>query len=101
MKLEFKYGGIEYSANSILEFTKEGMSDFWSEPFFHFYPDVDRAYYKSLNDVQRKAFLVAYFTAFEAKNRELLQEKRKPTMPIGANTHRRSYRLWKMPLKST
>lgn len=75
MKLEFKYGGVEYSAGSILEFTKEEMSDFWSEPFFHFYPDVDRAFYKSLNDGQRKVFLVAYFTAFEAKNRELLQEK--------------------------
>ena len=42
MKLRFEFGGAKYSAAGIFEFTKTSMTDFWREPFFHFYPDVDR-----------------------------------------------------------
>ena len=45
MKLRFEFGGAKYSAAGIFEFTKTSMTDFWREPFFHFYPDVDRKKY--------------------------------------------------------
>jgi len=75
MKCQFKYGGVEYSVDIILEFTKEGLPDFWSEPFFYFYPDIDKVYYKSLNNAERRKFLVEYFTEFEARNIDLLNDK--------------------------
>ena len=48
MKLKFEFGGTEYSAASVLEFTKAEQTDFWREPFFYFYPDVDKGLYNKL-----------------------------------------------------
>lgn len=75
MKCEFKYGGVAYSADVILEFTKEGLPDFWSEPFFYFYPDIDKACYRGLGNAERRDFLVKYFTDFEARNMDMLNDK--------------------------
>lgn len=77
MKCTFRYGGVEYSVDAIMEFTKEGMPAFWSEPFFYFYPDIDKDHYQSLSDAERRKFLVDYFTEFEKKNMALLDEKMK------------------------
>lgn len=75
MKLQFQQGGSAYSAAGILEFTKSGQTDFWREPFFRFYPDVDRDRYNAMTDSQRLDFLQTYFAAFAAENRALLEEK--------------------------
>lgn len=75
MDLKFIYSGAAYSIDSILEFTKEGLNEFWCEPFFHFYPDIDRAAYCALNTAQRREFLRDYFTAFADQNRTLLDDK--------------------------
>lgn len=75
MKLRFEYPGIEYSVDSILEFTGEELSDFWSGLFLHFFPDVDKDAYMAMDEGRRRDYLTDYFTAFEEKNIEMLREK--------------------------
>mgnify|MGYP000884140578 CR=1 FL=1 len=75
MELKFEFGGVEYSAASILEFTKEERTDFWREPFFYFYPDVDKELYNKMSDDERYKFLHDYFTTFSAENQSLIADK--------------------------
>lgn len=75
MKLRFDFPGVEYSANSILEFTKDELTDFWREPFFHFYPDVNKEHYNGLSSDERLPFLLEYFTAYYEKKQSIIQEK--------------------------
>ena len=75
MKLKFVYAGVDYSVKTILEFTKSGQSPFWSEPLFHFYPDIDRDSYMLSDDAAKKAYLTDYFLAYEAKNRDAVSAK--------------------------
>lgn len=75
MRLRFVFGGVEYSAETILEFTKEEMTDFWREPFFHFYADVDKDRYNKMSNEDRYIFLMDYFSAFYAKNQSLVEDK--------------------------
>ena len=77
MDLKFVPGGVSRSVDSILEFTCAGQNAFWSGPFFHFYPNIDRAAYMALDDAAKRAFLTDYFTEFESANRALLCEKLK------------------------
>lgn len=75
MNLEYIYPGIARSVDSILEFTGEDKTAYWSDPIFHFFPDIDKENYKLLNGQQRKQLLTDYFTQFETENQALLQEK--------------------------
>jgi len=75
MKLKFEYAGVGYSTDTILEFTKAGLSPFWTEPLFHFYPDMDKAHFLQLDYTGRKKYLSGYFTVYESKSRDLLAEK--------------------------
>ena len=75
MKLRFEFGGAKYSAAGIFEFTKTSMTDFWREPFFHFYPDVDRKKYHAMSDPDRLDFLHTYFEAFYAAHRSEIENK--------------------------
>lgn len=75
MKLRFAFGGVECSAESILEFTKKEMPAFWREPFFHFYPDVDKEAYDKMSNEDRSKFLNQYFSAFYAEKQSLIEEK--------------------------
>ena len=38
MKIKYRNPGDKYSTDSIIEFMREG--EFWTEPIFHFYPDL-------------------------------------------------------------
>jgi len=75
MKLKFRYAGVEYSVDTIMEFTDGGGSAFWTEPLFHFYQDLDRSRYMELAPMSRKAYLMDFFTKYEAKNRDAITEK--------------------------
>lgn len=75
MDLVYKYNGIMRSIDSIMEFTYDEQPDFWSEPFFHFFPDIDKERFKTLTNVQRKEYLIAYFLEFEQLNRDVLADK--------------------------
>ncbi len=77
MKLEFRYSGFERSVESILEFTDGQQTEYWSGPFFHFYPEVDRERYRELDRAGKKAYLTEFFAEYEQAKRGLLEEKLK------------------------
>ncbi len=57
MKVTFSNPGVEYMLRQIMEFQTEDESDFWSEPLYHFYPQLDRAYAESLPFPERKEYI--------------------------------------------
>lgn len=75
MKLCYKLADTEKNVSTILEFTKSGVSDFWSMPFFHFYPDIDKTKYKLMSDEKKIVFLQKYFGELKSKNELLLVDK--------------------------
>ena len=46
--------GADYMIERIMDFQTEAESAFWSEPLYHFYPQLDKAYAISLPFQQRK-----------------------------------------------
>lgn len=75
MNLIYEYSGIMRSIDSIMAFTGEEQTDFWSEPFFNFFPDIDKKGFKTLTNEQRKQYLIDYFLRFEKENKEIIAEK--------------------------
>lgn len=75
MNLIYEYSGIMRSIDSIMAFTGEEQTDFWSEPFFYFFPDIDKKRFKTLTNEQRKQYLIDYFLRFEKENKEIIAEK--------------------------
>ena len=75
MDLIYKYPGKEYSINSILEFQRDEQSAFWSEPLFHFFPNIDRELFKSFNYSQRVNYLNEFFNKFSMENEPHINEK--------------------------
>lgn len=75
MNLIYEYSGIMRSIDSIMTFTGEEQTDFWSEPFFYFFPDIDKKRFKTLTNEQRKQYLIDYFLRFEKENKEIIAEK--------------------------
>lgn len=75
MNLRFEFGGVAHSANSILEFTRAELPDFWREPFFHFYPEIDRERYNRMDNEARHQFLMTYFTDFAEKHQSQIADR--------------------------
>ena len=75
MHLKFVFGGVEHSVNTIMKFIKDGNTNFWSEPFFHFSPDIEKDRFYSMSDDEKHQFLTGYFSALYEKNKSLLREK--------------------------
>ncbi len=48
MEVTFVNPGADYMIERIMAFQAEGESAFWSEPLYHFYPQLDKAYAASL-----------------------------------------------------
>ena len=67
MRLKFVFGGVEHSVNTIMEFIKDGNTNFWNEPFFHFYPDIEKDRFFSMSDDEKHKFLTNYFSALYKK----------------------------------
>ena len=47
---------MDYMVNSIMMFQKEDESSFWSEPLFHFYPQLDKAYVFKLSPREKSEY---------------------------------------------
>ncbi len=56
MELKVINPGFEYMLDRIMEFQTEEDAAFWSEPLYHFYPQLDRNYAHSLSLPDRKAY---------------------------------------------
>lgn len=48
MEITFVNPGVDYMIQSIMHFHAEGEAEFWSEPLYHFYPQLDKAYGRSI-----------------------------------------------------
>ena len=57
MKVLFQKLGMDYMVNSIMMFQKEDESSFWSEPLYHFYPQLDKAYASKLSPKEKSEYI--------------------------------------------
>lgn len=48
--------GFEYMIDGILQFQTEETTEFWSEPLYHFYPQLDKTYAAALPFDQKKQY---------------------------------------------
>ena len=49
MEVTFVNPGVDHMVQRIMAFQSEDTSPFWSEPLYHFYPQLDKAYAVSLS----------------------------------------------------
>lgn len=57
MEVTFVNPGVDYMIQRIMAFQAEDESAFWSEPLYRFYPQLDKAYAKSLPFPERKEYI--------------------------------------------
>ena len=57
MNVTFINPGVDYMIEKIMEFQTGDESSFWSEPLYHFYPQLDKSYAMSLPFNDRKAYI--------------------------------------------
>lgn len=55
--MTFVNPGVEYMIQSILAFQSEEEAAFWSEPLYHFYPQLDRSHAAGLSFPERKVYI--------------------------------------------
>lgn len=57
MEITFINPGVDYMVQQIMEFQTEGETKFWSEPLYHFYPQLNKEYAASLSFPERKNYI--------------------------------------------
>ncbi len=75
MNITFKNPGVDYMIQRIIEFQVEGESDFWSEPLYHFYPQIDRDRAKSLPVKEREEYIERTLRAIYPEIEEVINQK--------------------------
>lgn len=56
MEVTFVNPGVDYMLQQIMMTQTEGESEFWTEPLYYFYPQLDKDYAKSLPFLERKDY---------------------------------------------
>ena len=75
MEITFINPGVDYMIQYIMESQAEGESEFWSEPLYRFYPQLDKAYAASLPFVERKKYIEQTMRAVYAELEDAINEK--------------------------
>ena len=57
MDIQFTNPGADYMIRQIMLPLSEGETAFWTEPLYHFYPELDRDYAKSLPFPEKKSYI--------------------------------------------
>lgn len=57
MDILFVNPGVDYMIQQIMEFQTDNESAFWSEPLYHFYPQLNKTYAASLPFPERKEYI--------------------------------------------
>ena len=60
MEVTFVNPGVDHMIQRIMAFQSEDTSPFWSEPLYHFYPQLDKAYAVSLPFPERRIWGQAF-----------------------------------------
>ena len=75
MEVTFVNPGVDYMIQHIMEFQREDESTFWSEPLYHFYPQLDKAYASSLSYPERKNYIEQTLRAVYVELEDTINEK--------------------------
>ncbi len=75
MDITFVNPGVDYMIRSIMLFQTEGEAEFWHEPLYHLYPQLDRVYAASLPFAERKNYIERTMRAVYAKAEDTINEK--------------------------
>lgn len=75
MEITFINPGIDYMIQRIMDFQTEAESAFWSEPLYHFYPQLDKAYATSLPFDERKNYIERTMRTVYADLEDTINEK--------------------------
>ena len=75
MEVTFVNPGIDYMISQIMEFQAEDESAFWSEPLYHFYPQLDKAYAASLPFPKRREYIEHTMRKVYAELGDTINEK--------------------------
>ncbi|WOO36030.1 hypothetical protein R2R35_19865 [Anaerocolumna sp. AGMB13020] len=68
MKLLYKNPSLEYSIDSILLFHEGAQSDFWSEPLFLEFPQIDKSKFNRLTRLEKREYLREIFSGILKAN---------------------------------
>lgn len=75
MELIFVNPGVDYMIDKIMAFQTEDESAFWSEPLYHFYPQLDKDYAASLPFPERKEYIERTMRAIYIDLEDTINEK--------------------------
>lgn len=75
MEVTFVNPGVNYMLERIMEFQTEAESSFWSEPLYHFYPQLDKACAMSLPFAERKKYIECTLRSVYAELESTINEK--------------------------
>lgn len=75
MEVKFLNPGVDYMIRRIMEFQSEDESTFWSEPLYHFYPQIDKTYATSLPFPERKNYLEQTLRTIYVELEDTINEK--------------------------
>ncbi len=77
MEVTFQNPGVEEQLYVIMGFQTEVDSAFWSEPLYHFYPQLDKAYAQRLSFAARKDYIERTLRAVYLEIEDTLNDKAK------------------------
>lgn len=75
MEVTFMNPGVDYMIQRIMDFQSEDESMFWSEPLYHFYPQLDKAYAAGLPFLERRSYIEQILRTVYAKQEDTINEK--------------------------
>ena len=75
MEVTFVNPGVDYMIEQIMEFQTEYESAFWSEPLYHFYPQLDKAFAQSLPFPERKDYIERTMRSVYAELEETINDR--------------------------
>lgn len=75
MEVTFVNPGADYMIARIMDFQTADVPEFWSEPLYHFYPQLDRAYAAGLPFAERSEYIARTMRAVYAELENTINEK--------------------------
>ena len=75
MKVTFVNPGVNDMIEQIMAFQSEDAPPFWSEPLYHFYPQLDKAYSVSLPFPERRKYIERTMRAVYMEQENMINER--------------------------
>lgn len=75
MEIVFTNPGVDYMIHQIMGFQGEEETAFWSDPLYHFFPQLDRAYADNLPFDEKKKYIGSALRKVYAELEDTINEK--------------------------